>query len=189
MPENTPKGAIELCLAVYRITDKFPREEVLGHRLRVVSLDITDWLVYNRVIPTSSSRFFNWEDLEQKIRVLFTYFAVAEKQGWVGKNNFVLLRDEYRKLYVESVNKSLSSAVKQENTKETTRQARLPARQEKILRFLKDNREGETISNIAKVIEASNKTAERDLKNLISAGRVEKRGNTKGARFISITDK
>lgn len=206
---NTLKRAIELCLAIYRITDKFPRKEALKQKIRALSIDIIECLVYGRAIPTSSSRFFNCQGLEQKIRVLFAYFAVAEKQGWVDERNFSVLEQAYRDFYRFAIgNFKLTGSdpvnigvgpqrIPQKFVGGTNwharlpvgGQAHLPARQAKILGFLKDKKEGETISNIAKVIEASNKTAERDLKKLISAGRVQKLGNTKGARFLVIVDK
>lgn len=104
MSENTPlKKATALCLAVYRITDKFPDGEILKQKLHTKSIDIIECLVYNRQIPTNSSRVFISQDLEREIRILFAYFSVAKNQGWVDRRNFSVLQDEYRKLYIETL--------------------------------------------------------------------------------------
>ena len=120
MSENTLfHRAIELCLAIYRITDKFPRGEILKQKLRTKSIDIIENLMYTGVIPANSSRLFNtrkvslsaeprdkFQDIEREIRVLFTYFSVAEKQGWVDQRNFQALREAYRDFYRTAINSS-----------------------------------------------------------------------------------
>lgn len=203
MSENTPlKSAIELCLAAYRITDKFPREEILTQKIRAKAIAIIEDLVYNTDTPTNSSRIFNSGDLEREIRVLFAYFSVAENQDWVNRKNFSMLRDEYRKLYREVLEQLRDFGERPENANTSTlsssgarrgqerpglvkKQARLTARQSKILGFLGIKEGGQAISDIAGKIQTSNKTAERELKKLIGMGRVHKQGNTRGARFLA----
>ena len=203
MSENTPlKSAIELCLAAYRITDKFPREEILTQKIRAKAIAIIEDLVYNTDTPTNSSRIFNSGDLEREIHVLFAYFSVAENQDWVNRKNFSMLRDEYRKLYREVLEQLRDFGERPENANTSTlsssgarrgqerpglvkKQARLTARQSKILGFLGIKEGGQAISDIAGKIQTSNKTAERELKKLIGMGRVHKQGNTRGARFLA----
>jgi hypothetical protein len=208
MSENTPlHRAIELCLAVYRITDKFPREEILQQKLRTKSIDIIEDLVYNGVIPTTTSRLFITEDLEKKIRALFAYFSVVENQNWVDRKNFQVLRGAYRDFYGTLTNPSgsdpdglevrsqekrnarihtgINAGIKKRKPTLAKGKPRLSARQEKILGFLEAREGGQAISDIAGKIQASNKTAERELKRLIGMGRVGKHGNTRSARFLA----
>lgn len=225
--DNTLRRSIELCLAVYRITDKFPRGETLKQKLCIKSIDIIEDLIYNRSIPTNSSRIFNSEDLpvatrhnfedvggkqagppkciafggEQNMRILFAYFAIAENQDWVHRKNFSLLRDEYRKLYMEAREQFQNLGERRENSKvseistakrgqerraSARKQPSLTARQEKILGFLRTKEDGQAISDIAGKTQTSNKTAERELKKLIGMGRARKQGNTRGARFLAV---
>lgn len=220
MSENTLfHRAIELCLAIYRITDKFPRGEILKQKLRTKSIDIIETLVYNGIIPANSSRLFNtrkvplsaepqdkFQALEREIRVLFAYFSVAEKQGWVDQGNFQALREAYRDFYRTVINPSgsdpdglgvrpraglntginpgIHTGIKRPESAGTQRQPRLSARQEKIVGFLGAKEGGQAISDIAGKIETSNKTAERELKKLMGMGRARKQGNTRSARFL-----
>lgn len=179
--DNTLKRAIELCLAIYRITDKFPRGEVLSPKLRCLAIDIAECLIYNKALPTNSGRVFNLEDLKNKIRVLFAYFSIAEKQGWVDARNFRALEAAYRDFY------RLKGGVKEHKAPRAEKRPLLSLRQEKILDFLRTNDAGRAISDIAGKIQTSNKTAERELKKLIGIRRVRKQGNTRGAKFIADT--
>jgi len=215
MSENTPlKSAIELCLAVYRITDKFPCEEILTQKIRAKSIDIIEDLVYNSSIPTNSSRIVISRDLEREIRILFAYFSVAENQDWVDARNFQVLREAYRNFYRTLVNRTgsdpdglevrfqeglntginpgINTGIKRQTLKQRrqgrhgSRQISLTARQEKIVVFLGVKEGGQAISDIAEKIQTSNKTAERELKNLIGMGRARKQGNTRSARFLIV---
>ena len=214
MSENTPlHRAIDLCLAVYRITDKFPCGETLKQKLRAKSIDIIEGLAYNKSTPTDPSRVFNSQDLERDIRILFAYFSVAENQDWVNRKNFSLLRDEHRKLYIEALEQFRDFGERSENSNAAVspeesrrdlygasstarrrqerpvvdrKQASLTARQEKIVVFLGVKEGGQAISDIAEKIQTSNKTAERELKNLIGMGRARRQGNTRSARFLIV---
>ena len=191
--DNTLKRAIELCLAIYRITDKFPSGEILSEKIRAKTLDIIENLAYSQAIPTDPSRVFNSQNLERNIGVLFAYFDIAKKQGWVDYRNFRVLETAYRDFYRTANNvtgsdpvtlKSDGDSLPRPTAARMRYQLRISLRQEKILDFLRTNEGGRAISDVARQIKASNKTAERDLKGLISAGRVRKIGNTKGATFI-----
>ena len=195
--DTSLKSAIELCLAIYRITDKFPYEEILVRKIRTKSIDIIEDLVYSRAIPTDSSRIFYCENLRRKIRTLFAYFAVAEKQGWVDEKNFRIMERAYRNLYqmIKLADKDVKlsrsrpsgAADSRSNPgikKRSPRKPILSKRQEKILEFLRRKDGGTTISDVASIIGLSNKTVERELKKMIAIRLVQKQGNTKGARFI-----
>jgi len=161
---DTPlKSAIELCLAIYRITDKFPYEEILAQKIRTKSIDIIEDLVYSKAIPTDSSRIFYCENLRRKIRTLFAYFAVAEKQGWVDEKNFRIMERAYRNLYqmikLADTDAKLSGSDSRSNLgiskvikKRSPRRPVLTKRQEKILEFLRGKDGGTTISDVASII-------------------------------------
>ena len=205
--DNTLNRAVELSLAVYRITDKFPTEEVLTQKMRLISIDIIENLVYNGHIPANSSGFFNLEDLParklalqagwgKKVRVLFVYFSLAEKQGWVSEGNFTALRREYVMLYKIAEKEKSNGGADKSAIPKTVKTGQAPKkikevpvnkptkRQERILRFIKGKANGAQIVELAELVEASNKTVERELKKLISRKLVQKTGQTRGARFI-----
>ena len=216
--DNTLNRAVELSLAVYRITDKFPTEEVLTQKMRLISIDIIENLVYNGHIPANSSGFFNlsgaslasrdnqadqpkcdafgWEDWGKKVRVLFVYFSLAEKQGWVSEGNFTALRREYVMLYKIAEKEKSNGGADKSAIPKTVKTGQAPKkikevpvnkptkRQERILRFIKGKANGAQIVELAELVEASNKTVERELKKLISRKLVQKTGQTRGARFI-----
>jgi len=186
MNDESVKRAIEFCLAVYRITDRFPQEEPLRGKLRQISIDVVEFLVYNVSYPTVSGRFFNSEDLKQKLRNLFVHFDIAEEQEWVNKENFGVLKGEYRKLYSELALRSSKGGVKSvRKRREKTKDDGFNGRQKTILKSLEGRTEGCGMEELAAFMHTSKKTVERNMKELLVKKMVFKKGNTKGARFFS----
>lgn len=197
MKDDLAKRSIELCLAVYRVTDKFPRDEVLRHRLRGLAIDIVEFLVYKTLHPTtdvSNGRFFNSENFRHKLKLLFAYFNIAEKQTWVDSGNFRTLRGVYIGLYenfLESnlqITQTISRLEKPQVSKSTRRvkagRNNFSDRQEKIITVINKSIEGATMESLAVSLGISKKTVERDLKPLLMAGTVYKKGQTRGAKFL-----
>lgn len=165
--------AIELCLAVYRVTELFPREDPLRGKLRSLALDIIVSVVYHDLsIPTAQSRFFNFKNLN-------ALFCVAEKQGWVKAENFSILRKAYNDL-LDKFNNS-HPQFKDEFNSEIGHTG-------KIVKFIKTNAGGVTTEEISKKIGLSERTVRRILRSLIDSGRIKRHGRTKGVKFLVVNN-
>jgi len=163
--------AIELCLAVYRVTDQFPAYEILREKLRSASLDIIEGIIYDLEKGPTRSRFFN----SNKVKVLTAYFDIAARQGWAKEKNFTVLKAAYNGISGER--KVI------QNEPETPAELKLSERQKSILRILERKSTSGKIDEIAKSLNISSKTVARDLKPMVGQGIVRKYGTTKAARF------
>lgn len=86
------RRALNLCLAVYRITAKFAPGEVLAGQLRELGNQIAGDLAEG-----------NFAAVEKKIDRLKIYFAVAKAQNWVKPINWSIMDFEYYKLQQEII--------------------------------------------------------------------------------------
>jgi len=68
---------IAITLALYKVTDFLPEEEVLRQKIREAGNDVLEDLLCS-----------NSEDIEVKINLLIAYFQVAMPQNWLDKKNF-----------------------------------------------------------------------------------------------------
>ena len=194
MDNDFLKRGTELCLAVYRVTDRFPESEVLRHRMRAASIDINELFTYNKNSPANSGRVFNYSNLEDRIKILDGYCVVAKKQGWINEKNFEILREEYRKLWLDILEsfsglyrdtEPQKSAVKQVRQKSEKNDVNLSARQKDIVKILSSYPEGATMKDLADKLKISKKTVERDIKQIIESGLAKKIGETRSAKFYA----
>ena len=188
MDKYAIKRAVELCLAVYRITDKFPENEVLRSKLRGLSIAVIAAMVYKISYP------------KKELRVLFLCFDVAAKQGWVDSRNYEILKLEYTRL-CEKISANFVQAKpgykighreergdegqtfdKRGDLNRVTR--RLTERQKIIVDFIKSQEDGATALAISNAIRKSSRTVLRELKILLKSGFIIRRGKTKGAKFF-----
>jgi len=173
------KRAIELCLAVYRVTDKFPINEILREKLRSASLDIVEGIIYDLDNgPTSESRFFNFG----KLNSILAHFDIAARQNWVRDKNFDILKMAYKILYADVQGKNEKSLIREEKSKKT--QDKLSKRQQNIIYFLQQRKDGANLVDFSQALKLSKRSVNREIANLIARGIVAKRGVTKGAKFI-----
>ncbi|MDD2753560.1 MAG: hypothetical protein PHT44_03040 [Candidatus Portnoybacteria bacterium] len=86
------RRALNLSLAIYRITDGFPQREVLSGQLRELGNRIAGDLAQGIFIP-----------IEKNIDRLKIYFEIAKAQNWVKPINWTILDFEYHKLQQEVV--------------------------------------------------------------------------------------
>lgn len=179
--------AIELCLAVYRITDKFPQEEPLRNGLRAICLDVMDFLVHNVPYPASDGGIFHLEDLKKKLRNLFTQYEIAEEQEWVHRKNFEVLRYEYRKLYQDitlCVGGEKDKAQTEERKRQRMKRSVFNERQSSILSHLANSKKGLSMEELAEAMHSSKRTVARNVKTLLRSGSVVRRGNTRSTTFV-----
>lgn len=195
------KKAIELCMALYRVTELLAQDEVLRQRLRGSSLRIVENLAYNLSGPTSKSRFFNVEKLEGILRVLIVYLLIAEKQGWVKAENFHVLKREYTSLYKEieraykyreqedsferaDLAKSAPRELREGSFPELRAKGNFNERQKKIVNFLRKHPNGVPARKIATALKQKERTVGRELEVLLISDFVRKKGKTKGVKYV-----
>jgi len=92
---------IAITLALYKVTDFLPEEEVLRQKIREAGNDVLEDLLCS-----------NSEDIEVKINLLIAYFQVAMAQNWLDEKNFLVLKREYTSI------KQKIDAFKEQETKE-----------------------------------------------------------------------
>jgi len=81
------KKALELSLAVYRVTKLFPEGEVLVGLMRQVANQVLASLISGQK-----------RQVKEQVEILLSYFQIAGKQNWTKQVNFVILTKEYRAL-------------------------------------------------------------------------------------------
>lgn len=83
---------LELTVALYRVTDYFPKSEILRNHLRAKGTE-----VFERVMEYDSASEFEKEldALIQKIRTIKGYLAIASTLNYVRSINFAILEKEY----------------------------------------------------------------------------------------------
>ena len=201
------KRSIDLGLAVYRVTEKFPEEEVLRQKLRAISIDFIEALCCYRGNPTPEGRFFNYSEIDQNIEKFRALAGLAKMQGWVNPMNFDVLADEYVKLFAvfrlagrsEANHRNPSSAPEQAGPSpvpepRTQKDLKAPPkalkvllteRQEEIVGVLRKAKKPVKVTELAKRMRISKKTVERNIKGLLDSGAVVKHGNTRNAKFAA----
>lgn len=84
------RGALNLVLAIYRVTDKLPRGEILIWQMRKLANETMGDLTLG-----------NLKDTERKFNLLLFYFQIASSQNWVKEINWLILEKECRRLKEE----------------------------------------------------------------------------------------
>lgn len=187
------RRALNLSLAVYRITDRFPRGEVLTGQLRETGNAIAGDLAEG-----------NLEWAAGKIEKMQIFFQIARKQKWVRPINWSVLDFEYNKLKQE-VSFGLEENGEQEGEKEpniVSHNARaikkvprrralgfadeneISRRQSKILAEL-ETRSALKMSDLIPLFknQASERTLRNELQGLVKRGMIIKTGFKKSAMY------
>jgi hypothetical protein len=161
--------ALELVLAVYRVTKVFPEEEVLIGQMRQAANQVLAELVSER----------QKEAIEQ-IKVLLNYFQIAQAQNWIKKINFVILKKEYNELLDEI---EQSSHKKKIGLAKMAKIKGLSQRQKRILEYIK-NFDKFRLGDLNKYFpQTSSRTLSRDLEQLSLKGHLIKKGHGRGAFY------
>lgn len=179
--------ALNLTLAIYRLTDKFPKGEVLIRQLRKLG---------NEIVADLASDDFKEKKTEKKINVSLLYFKIAKAQNWVKDINWLILEKEYSKLKEEIVGLRLSRLTRraeeieiesynikerrEQAEREPSRVSELSLRQQKILAEIKQ-KETLKMSDLIPLFknQASERTLRNDLQFLLRQNLIAKRGAKK----------
>ncbi|MDD5590140.1 MAG: DeoR family transcriptional regulator [Candidatus Portnoybacteria bacterium] len=188
------RRAFDICLAVYRLTGFFPKNEVLSAQLREASAIIAASLAAGRI-----------NDTILKVEEIKVFLAIARGQNWAGLMNFDLLLNAYC-LLVEALLISKNSKSGQEekersaiqnseidiplsiNKKKRGGALVIPGetlrRQKTIVDFFNENGEA-TVPQLAKILNnVSERTVRSDLAELVSKKVIVKNGIKRGARYF-----
>jgi len=174
---------IEITLAVYRVTDKFPKDEILKDKIRKRALDFAGRLIAWQFLNGSELEYGN---LVADFEVIRAYFEIAKFQKWLDPDNFEVLDDEYWNIVRElKINKLPREEGGMEIGKNQKKRARgginsvkrpLKERERAIVNCLRGNaqmRVGE-LSNIFSGL--SKRTLRRDIEKLCGMGIIERIG-------------
>lgn len=99
--KSTKKKIFELTLAIYRVTDRFPKEEALRHQIReAASLILEDFVFY---ITLRARNVVGKRDelmkVSARIKALLSLFQIARSQNFVSELNFDILEWEYNQMF------------------------------------------------------------------------------------------
>jgi len=202
MKENQEilQRTLNLTLAVYRLTERFPEKESLTWQLRRVS---------NGIIGDLASD--NISDANKKIELLLIYFKIGRAQQWVREINWLILENEYRRLLQEIIGliqmgeRSKKLELKRElgeiqekpnqmshNIEKPpdiktrpTQTGRLSTRQQKIITELK-NKGSIKMADLIPLFEnqASERTIRNDLQDLLEQRLIGKTGSHKSTTYF-----
>ena len=163
------RKALNLGMAVYRVTRHFPEGEVLIGQLRTVANEIVRELTVE-----------NTEQAVSQLKIILNYLQIAQKQQWTKEINFVILRREYQKLYDEVKNRPAAASKIKKGCYRPT------ARQKNILSYIKEQ-ESVKLGNLKTLFPGvSPRTISKDLKKLVEKKMISREGNKKGSFYILI---
>jgi DNA-binding transcriptional ArsR family regulator len=180
---------IKLTLAVYRVTELFPRNEPLKFFLREKACQILadSILIFskNPINLKEDQKNKVAEQILRNIEVLNGYFEVAKAQEWLKKTNFFVLEKEYGRIE-EEIKKKFHK-----KEKETFK----PILEKNSLQLPFDNLRNERCKRILEILrqkqkaqiwefkeifpQVSKRTLRRDFEYLLNRGLVERIGDGK----------
>ncbi len=197
------RRALDLSLAIYRVTANFPANEVLVWQMRKPANEIAAEL--------DSVETGDIERVKKNISRLRIYFQIAKAQNWVNPINWSILDFEYYKLGQEVLfelgehgleqkkgDRGLSGEKKAgnitshniEDKEKAERQAATPSRlgsqscRERILSVL-DKSQGRKMSDLTPLFkeEVSERTLRNNLNKMVGAGLVKRKGVNKFSEY------
>ncbi len=203
LPREIKMKVFEVTSALYRVTDLFSPQEVLGADLRREGAHILKKCSQFSVLPAESS-FEDTMSLLADIRGIRSLLWLAYANGLMRRVNFEVLEREYRALehfFIQTeqgtrqptstpkeepvAKKETAARVRPENkpVKEKVSKADLEDRKKNILDILnqKDNQSIKDIYMSFKNV--STKTIQRDLQDLIERQLIQRKGDRRWALY------
>lgn len=198
--QELPRRALDLSLAIYRVTARFPQGEVLVGQMRELGNEIAGDIAAENFLAA-----------QNKIGRLKIYFAVAKAQNWVRPINWSILDFEYHRLRQEAIFElgdhgsarmgneakaleeerpvSITShniGAVQKRAKKPIRQeaASLPLRQDRILKIVQ-NKGAVKMSDLVPLFkdEISERTLRNELQAMVAGGLIKKSGVNKTTEY------
>jgi len=197
--QELPRRALDLSLAIYRVTARFPQGEVLAGQIRGLGNEIAGDLAAE-----------NFTDIKNKVSRLKIYFAIAKAQNWVRLMNWSVLEFEYHRLQQEVLFRAGSRVLPEENKAESRQEeepaiitshniglvqkrvkkvlreevVNLPLRQDRILKIIQ-NKGLVKMSDLVPLFkdEISERTLRNELQTMVAGGSIKKRGEKKYTEY------
>lgn len=142
---------INLTKALYKVTSLFPEEETLINSIRKRGNLILSFLIIinnkNLILEEEELKTFSIK-CKRNIKILLSYFEIAESQNWIDPKNFEILKNQYGLILKELKNikvvekKAVKKSEKKiEETKKETNESKfvLSEVQEKVVTVLQGN--------------------------------------------------
>ena len=142
---------INLTKALYKVTSLFPEEETLINSIRKRGNLILSFLIIinnkNLILGGEELKTFSIK-CKRNIKILLSYFEIAESQNWIDPKNFEILKSQYSLILKELKNikvvekKAVDKSEKKiEETKKETNESKfvLSEVQEKVVTVLQGN--------------------------------------------------
>ncbi len=155
---------IKLTLAVYKVTDIFPKQEPLKFLIREKA---------NQILADSISKE-KIEKIRKDTEIINSYLEIAEKQDWVDELNFLVLKREYAKIKEGLKSKKVVSSPK--DPKPANPHGILSERCRKILEILRQKEKAQ-VWEFKKIFpEVTKRTLRRDFEFLLRQGLIDRAG-------------
>ncbi|MFH1226151.1 MAG: hypothetical protein V1684_02630 [bacterium] len=190
------RRAIDLVLAIYRLTEHLPKDEILARQLRKEGNELVGDLTME-----------NFFKSPKRIEALLNYFEIGRAQMWVKEINWQILDDECRRIKqlisflpevgdreggekIERVQKKediVSHNIRERNiiTKKVFHPLGLSLRQSKLLGEI-ELRKSIKMSDLIPLFkdQASERTLRNDLRFLIKKRLINKAGDRKSSLYF-----
>lgn len=193
------KELIELTNKLYKLTLLFPKKEPLRYRMRNVADRILEsFIAYEVFHSPNKDEFLIRDEINKDLEVIDAYFELIKWQNWVSYFDILSIKDQYGKIKdslpekvevkkikspdfskkvekIEEINK-IDSSVKELGEGKDQLSSKITARQEKILKILKE-KEMVQVWEVNKILpDVSKRTLRRDFKQLLKQGFVRRIG-------------
>ena len=178
-----------LVSAIYRVTERFPTDEILRSRLREQALNI---------LNHAEHAYFGDEEHFNKfvasVRTLVNYWELAEQQNWVDRKNFMILKNSFFNFLntfafqpsPQPVAKNPAKFSLPSRNESKVDSDKFTGRQNNILNHIRQNSNSHVAELASMFPDVSQRTIRRDLDGLITAGLIIKKGKTNGTVYESI---
>lgn len=166
------KKALELSLAVYRITKLFPEEEVLIGLMRQTSNQVLANLISGQL-----------KRVREQIKILLSYFQIAGKQNWTKQVNFVILAKEYQALLNELERVKLAESSQKKDSSKIEQFKGFTQRRKKIVEYIKQ-RSSVKLKDISVLFpKLSLRTVRKELNEMAQQGILSQQGVGRGSFY------
>ena len=166
------KKALELSLAVYRVTKLFPEGEVLVGLMRREANQVLAKLISGQT-----------RQVREQIEILLLYFQIASKQNWTKQVNFVILAKEYQNLLNELEQTSRAKLGKKRDFSRVKESERLNYRQKRILEYIKEKGSVKLKDISVLFPKLSQRTVRKDLNIMVQRGVLSRQGVGRGSFY------
>jgi len=184
---------VKLTNAVYNLLEYFPESDPLKNKAKEKALSIMEnlSLVFADEGWVSLKDYFSGDKEKAKlqtledIEIISNCLKLAKLQGWINGVSFLIIFNEYEKIRKEIGKPIITITPVLEETKKlceggahtnSGENFELSDRQNKIIKFLKQNQKAQVMDLMAVLPNVTKRTIRRDLDELLKMGKVVRTG-------------